>query len=89
MDLRLDSLTLEAPSRELSYEQQQRVLNEEYYRNMATTPQLAADRISKIDGKSEIVADSMEPSFLRDESFRERERLKQETINQRDLGAAL
>lgn len=85
MDLRLDSLALEAPSRDLSYEQQQRVLNEEYYRNMATTPQFAADRISKIEGKSEPVADSMEPSFLRDESFRERERLKQETINQRDF----
>ena len=38
MDLKIDSLTLDPPSHDLSYEQNQRVLNEEYYRNMATTP---------------------------------------------------
>ena len=82
----MDSLTLEPPSLNMSKEQQQRVMNEEYYRNMATTPQFATgEHISRIDSRSGGVNDTTNPSFLRDreKSFIERELLKQETINQR------
>ena len=85
MDLRYanDSLTLDhGVSRDLAYDADggQRVLNEAYYRDRATTPQFAGDRISGIEAKS----DPPGASFVHQygESFGARAR--NDTLNQRD-----
>lgn len=88
-DMRYDSLTLEVPdvpSHDISYDRGQRVRNDSYDRNMATTPQFAPDRISRIDGKSEPVRDeSRDLSFLQDDSFRVKDKFRAlDTLNQRD-----
>ena len=63
-------------------------MNQEYYRNMATTPQFAPDRISRIDGKSAVIDDSQDISVLKhyEETLRTNQRLMQDTINMRDEG---
>lgn len=85
---KFDDLSLDVPSRDQSINNGRRVLNEDYYRNMATTPQFAPDRISKIDGKSEAIhTPAHELSYLKelnqDESFKVKDRPRQDTFNMR------
>lgn len=49
-----EDLSLEVPSRDVSYSRDGRILNEEHYRNIAKTPQFA-EPLSRIDGKSEAI----------------------------------
>lgn len=64
-DMKMDSLIIDAPEYDLSVDRSQRAMNQDYYRNMATTPQFAQDRISNINGKSGVVDDTQDISMLK------------------------
>lgn len=69
-----DSLTIDPSNYDMNYlDRSHRAMNPEHYRNQATTPQFAVDRISKIEGKSEQIGiESQDISVLKhyDESLK-------------------